>query len=657
MNRASRTIAVVSIGAAAMRLACAGEMNIVKDGRSEYVIAVPGDEAVAGMVREAAEALRGYLLEATGCPLPIVSEDEVGERPAFYLGRTRKGEAVGVPYAKLTDYVHCRKMVGRDIFLAGNDADGGIRGPLQPHDREYLCSDFGLNADVKDLSYRRWHGTLKAVLAFLERENVVRFLMPGPNGRNVRKAKTLAVSDDGDFLKENAIPYSNCHCYGDLHTTVALGHLEIPYNKTWGGHPFPEAVPRTTYEKTHPEYFIMKDGVRRPDFGPAEGGHPCVSNPEVFELFMAEMKRQYDIGFRWIQVGPTDGQVACECDECRKMHPDPKERQWLFNLKVAKAAKERLPGAKMVLLSYDFTAEAPKSFDKFPDNVVVELCIWKNFKEKFEDWARFKDVPKIAYLYFFGLYHTLQIAPTRTPKYIANAMKILADNNVRCIFKCGWAEDLGLEGHIAYVFSRLLEDPSRAPGGIGDEFCDLAYGKASMHMKKFYSNMYAYLDTVVGHSVIDELRERPHNPGRMFEVAYRPDTMSGMETHLARAEAVKGLSSKERARLALTRRSFDFLKARTKCFYLQEAWSVTKAPEILDVAERTSVEMDAMLDKWYGPDGKMIRPEGFDWHYIRNLPRERLVGGGGAMLSAVPSLFRNGPGGWRALKAKAASGK
>ena len=652
-----KELRVVFVSLAVFATACADELKIIEDGRSEYAIAVPSDDVAACMVREAADALQGYLFESTGCTLPIVNEAEIGVRPAFYLGRTQKGEAAQVPYAKLTDYVHCRKTVGRDIFLAGNDADGGVRGPLQPHDHEYLCTKFGLNSDVKDLSYRRWHGTLKAVLAFLERENIVRFLMPGPNGRNVKKCRTLLVSENGDFLAENAIPYSNCRCYGDLHTTVALGHLEIPRNKTWGGHPLPVAVPRAKYEKTHPEYFIMKDGVRRPDFGPARGGHPCVSNPEVFELFMAEMKRQYDIGFRWIQVGPTDGQVACECDECRRMHSDPKERQWLFNLKVAQAAKDRLPGAKMVLLSYDFTADAPKSFDSFPDNVVVELCIWKNFREKFEDWARFRDVPKIAYVYFFGLYHSLQIAPTRTPKYIADAMKALAENNVRCIFKCGWAEDIGLEGHIAYIFSRLLEDPFRDVVTIGDEFCDLAYGNASMHMKRFYSSMYANLDTTAGHSVIDELHERPHNPGRMFEAAYRPYTVSYMETHLSRAEAVKDLSVKERARLALTRRSFEFLKSRMKCFYLQEAWSATHAPEMLDVAERISATNDVMLDKWYGPDGKMIRPEGFDWHYLRDMPRKLLVGGGGSMLPSYPALFLDGPDGWRAQKAKLVSGK
>ncbi|MBQ6328303.1 MAG: hypothetical protein IJI35_04755, partial [Kiritimatiellae bacterium] len=119
-----KELRVVFVSLAVFATACADELKIIEDGRSEYAIAVPSDDVAACMVREAADALQGYLFESTGCTLPIVNEAEIGVRPAFYLGRTQKGEAAQVPYAKLTDYVHCRKTVGRDIFLAGNDADG-----------------------------------------------------------------------------------------------------------------------------------------------------------------------------------------------------------------------------------------------------------------------------------------------------------------------------------------------------------------------------------------------------------------------------------------------------------------------------------------------------------------------------------------------------
>ena len=624
----------------------ADAIDIVSGGKSEYAIAVPDETMEAKKVAEAAEALQLYIRRASGVELPIVSEGSVGSAPAIYLGRTKKGVAANVPYGKFVDCIHCRKVVGRDVILAGNDESANVRGPLQHHDHEYLCHGFGVNESVRDQSYRRWHGTLKAALEFLEAAHVVKFLMPGENGLNVYKTDLVRVPSDMDFTGQAQIPYSNAACYGELHSTVALGHLDIPYSKTWGGHPFPEAVPRLKYEKTHPEYFIMKDGVRRPDYGPASGGHHCVSNPEVFELFMAEMKRQYDLGYRWIQVGPTDGQVACECDACRTMHESPEERQWLFYLKVAEAAKARLPGATMVLLSYDFTENPPKSFERFPDNVAIELCIWKDFREKFDAWARFRDVPKIAYVYFFGMYHSIGTAPTRSPKYIAECLRILRDNSVKCIFKCGWAEDIGLDAPICYVFSKLLENPDADADALVAEFCDSAYGKAAEPMKAFFHTMYAGMDTTGGHSVIDEVKKRPHHTEEMFELMFRPyPVVTRMSALLGAAESSRDADPKVRARLKLVRRSYDFLRLRTQSFFVNDACAVSGgAPEILAVAERVYDAREKLLDGWYDGNGRMMHNDGFAWHYMRDMPRTRLVNGGGALPPNFPGLFRYGPG-------------
>ena len=637
-------IVLAAAFAAAAWVGNAAPVTIVADGKSDYVIALSDDAGEALKAKEAAEALRDQVAESTGVRLPVVHESSVGGRPALYLGRTRKGEAAGVPYAKLVDYTTWRKAVGRDVFLAGKDDSAGIGGALQHHDREYLEQRYGLNADVKDQSYRRWHGTLKAVLAFLEKAGAVEYLMPGENGRNVLKKTTLAV-DDGWLtgLSSPSIPYSNAHCYGELRATVALGHVDIPFNRTWGGHPIPVAIPRGKYEKTHPEYFILKDGVRRPDYGPAGGGHHCVSNPDVKRLLIAFLKEQYDVGYRWIQVGPTDGQVACECEACKRMHPDPKERQWLFYRSIAEEAKALMPEAKMVLLSYDFTADAPKSFDRFPDNVVVELCIWDHFKEKFEDWAKFRDVPKIAYVYFFGAFHAWAYAPTRSPKYIAEQMRVLRDNNVKCVFKCGWGEDLGLCAPVYYVYSRLLEDVDADPDRLCDEFCEKAFGSAAEPMKRFYRTLYANLDTTGGHSVIDETKKMPHNPEQMFEFSFRPYALQVMGQMLAAAKPAGNADPKIAARLALARRSHEFLDFRMKSYFLSEAWAATHAPEILDAALRLYDAREKMLDSWYDKGGKMISPAGFDWPFLRNCPRNTLVNGGGALVPCFPQLFRYGP--------------
>ena len=628
----------------------AGELTIVKDGKSDYVIAVPGDKAEARKIREAAEALQGYLEKSTGVKLKMVREGDVEERPAFYLGRTKKGEAVGVPYVKLVEYVNCRKVVGKDIFLAGNDESLGLDGPLQYHDREYLGILEGINTHVKDLSYRRLHGTLKAVLGWLEGENVVQFLLPGENGRNIVPHPTLKVRDDLDWTGSNAFPFSNGRCYGDLHTTIALGHTDIPFYKHWGGHTFPVAVPRSKYEKDHPEYFILKDGKRRPDFGPANGGHLCVSNPEVQDLVLAELKRQYGAGYRWIQLGPTDGQVACECEACKKLHPDPRERQWLCYKAICEKAEKVIPDAKIVILSYGLSRAAPKSFDRMPSNVVLEMCIWlEDFDEKFADWARFKDVPKVSYVYFFGDYHSTAYGPTMAPSYVAKCLRILKANNAKGVFKCGWADDLGLDGPVNYAFSRLLEDPDRDEMALVDEFCDRAYASAAEPMKRFFRMMYGNMNLTGGRPVIYEMLQKPQCPERMFEAEFRPWPVTAMGRVLAQAEGAKDPDPKVCARLALVRRSYDFLNIRMRCYALNEAWDATHEPAILEIADRVFDERERMLDAWYDENGRMKPLDGFDWAYMHNASRSVIVGGGGQVCPSFPVLFRFGKGGVKNL--------
>ena len=423
---------------------------------------------------------------------------------------------------------------------------------------------------------------------------------------------------------------------------MALGHLDIPQYRHWGGHTFSVAVPRSRYEKTHPEYFILKNGVRRPDYGPANGGHHCVSNPDVQRLVLETLRREHERGFDWIQLGPTDGQVACECDACKALHPDPHERQWLVYKAIAERAQMQIPRAKIVVLAYGFTSFVPKTFDRMPGNVIVELCIWDDFGNRLEMWEKFKEVPKLAYVYFFGDYHSWACAPTRTPRYLAENMRLLRKYNVLGIYKCGWAEELGLEGTIAYVFSRLLEDPYRDPYVLVDEFCTRAYGAGAEGMKKFFRTLYVNMDTPRRQSVIDTFRQVPQSPERMFEAAFRPDALNGMNRLLAKAEAANDSDPKVRMRLALVRRGFDWLYMRAKCYAVQEAWTATGDRSLLVLADRLYDARERMIDAWYDGDGRMKPLDGFEWHYMHNIPKEILVQGGRQLCPNFPPLFRYG---------------
>lgn len=639
-----RIAAVLLTGAVALAAAAPkNELVLIDNGKSDYVIAVPDGPDPRERVGKAAESLQSYLTEATGCKLPIMKESAVPKgKPAFWLGHTKKAVEAGIPFDKLVDWVHCKKAVGKDIFLAGLDASGNISGPMEYHDREYLGQLNGLNLQEKDRSYKEWRGTHKAVLSFLQNEAGVRFLLPGPNGRYVPKIQKLTVPADLNYLGAARFQYSYGRCYGDRDTTIALNHNDIPYYKNYGGHSFPVAVPRHLYGKTHPEYYVMVKGVRRPDYGPGGANHLCVSNPEVQELMMAELEKKYKMGYRWIQVAQTDGLVPCECEECRKLGKgDTGELLWIVYRKIAVEMKKRHPDLKLVFLSYGDTKKPPKTFTDFPDNVIIEYCIWSDFDKKFKEWENFAKVPKVTYIYFWGSYNALIFSPCRSLDYLAKNLRIMADNNVLGIFKCGWGTALGLEGPAYYVFSQLLNDPSQDPKVILNDFCRAAYGKSANLMERFFNSLYGSLDTAAGHPVIDELETRPRNPEQLHNFVYRPGLIKYLD-HLLWLSLNTDRDPKVQARLKLVKREFDYLKARVTLYSLMDSFRLTNAPALIPVIEKELKTRDALVDSWYDAKGKMKHEPGFEWPFLEDRPKNIILYGGLEVINPFPAELSKG---------------
>ena len=650
-RRFSVVAALLLVVSGIMSALVAEELTIIEDGKSAYAIVVPDGEDPRERIGLAAERLQHYLKEATGCELPIVKESalEAG-KPGIYLGATKKCAEVGIDAASLHDWVYCKKIVDGNIFLVGHDASANITGPMQYHDREYLHQIAGLNQPttlnqhIKDRSFKEWRGTYKAVLSFLDNEIGFRFLQPGENGRFIPELKKLAVDDQLDFLGAARFQYCYGRNYGDLETTIALNHNEIPYYKNYGGHSFPVSVPKRKYAESHPEYYVMVNGKRQPDYGPAGGGHVCISNPDVKELMYKEIEYQYNNGFKLIQVAQTDGQVPCSCPDCQeKGHGDFAEAQWIFFRELAELTKERLPEAKLVFLSYGLTKNPPQTFDSFPDNVLIELTIWSDFDKKFQVWERFKSVPKITYIYFFGEYQSFIFSPVRSPSYVVKNIRIMAENSVQGIYKCGWCISPGLEGPVCYVFSKTLEDPFNAdPQKLCDDYYRHAFGNSYEPMKQFFDMMHKALDTFQGESVLDVTESRPRNPEHVHSFVYRPGLINSMEQLLSMAEKIDNRDPRVRSRLALVRREFDYLATRSRLYCYINAFNYSNAPEMLSIIERELANRDRIVNSWYDENGNMKLHEGIYFPFMHNFSKDIILYGGGQVPPPFPREIENG---------------
>ncbi|MCB1089573.1 MAG: hypothetical protein KDM63_21215, partial [Verrucomicrobiae bacterium] len=263
----------------------AKEITLIAGGRSDYVIAC-AETVDQARVTKAAEALQFYLSEATGVELTIVAESKVPKAtPAIYLGWSEAARRSGIVVEETKDWGYHNRVVGRDIFLVGEDREAVIADGPRPRTTGV-------------------YGSFKAVTAFLESQVGVRFLMPGRLGTHIPKADRLVVDGALDEHWSPIFRYlggrmsSYAIRAGDDLEAMAFGFANHMFGESeflfdYGGHSYIHAVPEKEFWPGHPEYFAEADGIRSP-----KNNHLCISNPEVQDLMLAEMERQLDRGFQ-----------------------------------------------------------------------------------------------------------------------------------------------------------------------------------------------------------------------------------------------------------------------------------------------------------------------------------------------------------------------
>jgi hypothetical protein len=596
----------------------AAAVPLIRDGRSPYVIVTPGATDARGLVQRAAETLQQFLRDSTGCTLPIVTEDKLpAGTPAIFLGRTRTGEAAGLPLAGLEEWAFLKRVIGPNLFLAGNDA-----------------SVFPDAADMKLRNSYEYCGTMKAVLSFLEEEAGVRFVMAGPYGRVMPKRADLAVSSDLNVFHRNDFTYIIGRDPGDQTYALANNFYRTPPVKSYGGHSYYAAVPAGTWAKNNPEYFALIVGKR--DWS---ANHLCISNPDVQRLMIEEMVRQFDQGYEWVELAQTDGYRACECEKCAAIHPDEGERLWIIHRKLAEEMKRLRPDRKVMIISYGPTRHPPTSFGDFPDNVVIQMCTYT--PEAFSDWAKFK-VPKTVYAYNWGTYFALGFGPKRTPRYAIEQVRLFRKNNVQGIYFCGGFELPGIEGPTYYAYGRALGDAGAESDAVLSDYCAHAFGRAQAPMKAFFDTLHSRLDLFC-------LFNRPNipntahlvewaNPFRTPEDAYLnlfpARVINALQTNLDRARAAENDEAVQ-ARLRLVQLEFDYVKHLATGFHLYQTYRLRPNSVTFDMLAAALDDRRAWIDGLFEESGALRRVDGWPKVFNNASKATLLAGGrGSAQLSA-----------------------
>ncbi len=599
LKRMVGVCSVVLAVAAASSWARGAALTLIEKGKSDYVIVTPDKPAnaeEAKLVASAAQVLQTTLGQATGVKLAIVPEGKVAGRPGIFLGQTAAAKAAGLDQVKGWTFI--KAVQGKNLFLVGHDEQ---------------------SARQRSMIYQ---GTLKAVTSFLEDEGV-RYLLPGQKyGTYVPKLERVDVPGDLNETWSPWLSYIHGRRTGDQLYSTANNYLDSDHLKDMGGHSYYSAVPAKEYAKTHPEYFVLKNGVRSPS-----GNHLCISNPQVKALMLKQMEGIFDAGYDQVQLGQTDGYIPCQCDACKAINPDPKERTWIFHRELAAEMNQRRPGKKVVIISYGPTAEPPRTFKTFPPNVMIQLAHYS--AEDFKAWQSF-DVKKTVYIYNWGTYQDTGFGPKRTPKYAAEQIKLFRDNKVRGIYLCGGFEDMGLEGPVFYTYGRMIGNPDQDWRKVVGEFYRDAYGKSAGAMTDFFQTLYGrmelYSDSNRPNHASEAKPSLAKGAGATMAALFPRDVLAKLEQSLKEAEALDSDAGVQ-ARIRLVRREFEYVKSVAGIYYAYAEYQARPDWETFGAVEQAVEARTKLIDSWYDDKGRMRAFDGWPRFY-ENTSKPFLLTGG-----------------------------
>ena len=555
-------------------------------------------------LKVAAEEVAGDINEATGLKIKALPASKA-KPPAIYIG-AEFAEKAGLDLAGLEWYDNVIAEKDGSVYLYGNDFAG----------RD--AKKFGWNIGW----FRCVLPSVRAATRFLERAVGVRFLMPGEVGKEVPERKEVSLADGVVDKEKPQQIFGNSRSPDNksMMYYIANGLWGMGPFHTYGGHTYPDACPATKYAKSHPEYFAMWKGKRMCN----NVGALCISNPEVEELVIAELKRQYELGATVCQLAQNDGLFVCECEKCKALYgtgDDWGEKFWIFHRRIAERIQKECPGKVVHILSYAKTEVPPKTFKEFPSNVMIEMCRYG--ESAFRDWKAYV-VPHgfTVYTYLAGTYQTPGFVARHCFAMFAQLAKRFRANKVRGVYRCGDIGDLyGTEGPGYYVFHKLLQDDSLDVRTLVSEYCDAAFGPASHLMLKFYETQDARLrmyDKIIEGFPRDFVGRmeayrsaRPKNSLDLHGLMFSPDTVALMEENLARAEKTKGLSAKQRKRLELVRLEFDYAKNMGAISTLYSAYKLRPSKESIAVLLEEVEKRNVYLDRLFAGKNRPKKIEGW----------------------------------------------
>ena len=259
-------------------------------------------------------------------------------------------------------------------------------------------------------------------------------------------------------------------------------------------HTFNPLLPSEQYGETHPEYYALINGERRP------GRHSqwCLTNPEVFEIVAARIDSifQANPGMKTISVSQNDGNdTYCTCPECKAVDEyegSPSGNLIRFMNKLA----ERFPDKEFSTLAYLYSVQPPQHVKPLP-NVNIMLCdidcrrevplteneSGKEFMKALEGWGK---ISNNIFVWDYGINFDNLVSPFPNFHILQPNMLEFKKNGATMLFEqVNGNRGTDFAELRAYVIAKLMWDPEQDVEALIDEFMEGYYGEAARYIKAY----------------------------------------------------------------------------------------------------------------------------------------------------------------------------
>ncbi|MDR3625246.1 MAG: DUF4838 domain-containing protein [Ignavibacteriaceae bacterium] len=439
-------------------------INLVSNNNSGYKIILSASASHWDSL--AATELQNYIKEISTVQIPIINSGSPVSDKEIVIGRNQHSEKL--------DFSSIHDKDGYIIKTSGN--------------KIYFAGGTG-------------KGTLNAVYTFLEK-----YL-----GCRMYSSKVKIIpKQDSIILPEINIAENPVFNYRDiLYSESRIDeycqwHKLVDSNdrKTWGMyvHTLQSLLPADKYFKKHPEYYALRNGIRVPE-------QPCLSNPDVFKIVVAELRRRMkeNPNAKIWSVSQNDNYSYCQCDKCNKINKREGSPSGSVINFVNKVAKE-FPDKIISTLAYEFSRKAPKII-KPEKNVNIMLCTIECYRTKpleadtsegsfvkdLHDWSK---LTNNIYLWDYVVQFTNFVSPFPNFQVLQPNIQLFARYGVKMIFEQGASGAPGAEFNElrTYILAKLLWNPYLDVDSLMNDFLNGYYGSAGKYIRNYIDLMTSNLN-------------------------------------------------------------------------------------------------------------------------------------------------------------------